>query len=90
MGSEMCIRDRSKSDAAVSLDGLVISPHKFRHLDTIGHSINVVFPSNKDNVKSEAPFDMKRSGEFIITHSHLSIIPGKAQFTFNAVSKVRK
>lgn len=80
---------RSKNEAAVSLEGLVISPHKFKHLDTVGHSINVVFPSNKDNVKSESPFDAKRSGVFIITHSHLSITPGKAQFTFNAVSKVR-
>ena len=81
---------RSQSIAKLSLQGLVVSPHKFKTLNTIGHSINVGFPNNKDNGKNESPFDTKRTGEYIITHSHLSISPGKAQFIFNAVSKVRK
>ena len=88
LGADMY--SRSKSLAAVSLEGLLVSPYKFRSLNTIGHSINVVFPSNTHSENDESPFDAKRSGEYIITHSHLSISPGSAHFIFNAVSKARK
>tara|TARA_B110000879_G_scaffold208821_1_gene295200 strand:+ start:171 stop:1337 length:1167 start_codon:yes stop_codon:yes gene_type:complete len=80
---------RAKNHSSFTLENLLVSPYMFRGLSTIGHAITVVFPNNTYNVEGDSPFDLKRSGEFIITHSRLSIKPGKATFTMNAVSKVR-
>ena len=80
--------ERAKSHSAFSLLNMVVSPYKFRSLKTIGHTIEVLFPNNIHNGNGENTFDTKRSGLYVITHSRLSITPGKATYTMNAVSKV--